>query len=298
MPRAFDITPSAPKVKVNSGESGEISVTVSNKLERPIRARAVARPDGETQASWLSIPEGAEGELGVDETKLLTVQVKLPANVKDGIYPFHVVISSLKEPDELYAETDLMQIVVKHTERKFPWWIVFLVAGVVVLGGGAFALVKLLGGREKVEPPGKDCTAATTCPTNQRCVEVRVGSSSCLLKPGEACTGDLQCSSGFCRRDEHVCARDDGKCTAETAAQDCRPGTFQCLNGRCLLANGQRCLEHAECGTDFCQGGQCTPCTTRCTFLQFCHRNVCEPFKFQFEGKVVRDHRRFEGISR
>jgi hypothetical protein len=298
MPRAFDITPSAPRVKVHSGESGEISVTVSNKLERPIRARAVARPDGETQASWLSIPEGAEGELGVDETKLITVKVKLPPSVKDGSYPFHVVISSLAEPDELYAETGLMHIEVKHTERKFPWWIVLLAGGLVVIGGGAFGLVKWLGSREKVIPPGQNCTADSGCPGNQRCVEVRAGAKACLLKPGEACTGDLQCSSAYCRPDDQQCARDDGKCTAQTAAQDCRPGTFQCVNSRCLLVNGQRCLEHAECATDFCQGGQCTACTTRCTFLQFCHRNVCEPFRFQIEGKVVRDHRIFEGIRR
>ena len=70
------------------------------------------------------------------------------------------------------------------------------------------------------------------------------------------------------------------------------------MSGRCLLANGQRCLEHAECATDFCQGGKCTPCTTRCTFLQFCHRNVCEPFGFKIPTKPMLEYRRFEGITR
>ncbi|HZN91791.1 MAG TPA: hypothetical protein VFB81_03780 [Myxococcales bacterium] len=297
MPRAFDITPSAPKVRVHSGQSGEIAFTVSNKLGRRIRARATPRPDGETQASWLSIPEGAEPELAEDETKLITVQVKLPSSVKDGSYPFHVVVSSLAEPDELYAESDLMQILVTHTERKFPWWIVLLVGGALVIGGGAFGLVKLLG-RDKVVPPGKNCVADSDCSGNQRCVEVRIGAKSCLLKPGEKCTGDIQCASAFCRRDENVCSRDDGKCTPETAAQDCRPVAFNCVSGRCLLGAGQRCLDHAECAGDFCQGGVCAPCLVKCGPFLRCHRNQCVPFGLQLQPKVLLEHRRFEGISR
>src|SRR3954462_13876738 len=118
MPRAFDITPSAPKVKLNSGQKGEVSFTVSNKLPRSIRARALARPEGETDGAWLAIPpESTEAELGVNETRLITVKVNLPAALKDGTYTFHIVVSSLADPDEIYAESASVPIEVKHIEQ-------------------------------------------------------------------------------------------------------------------------------------------------------------------------------------
>ena len=264
MPRAIDITPSAPKVKMNSGETAEVAFTVSNKLPRSIRTRAHVRPDGETDGGWLHIPpEKAEPELAADETRLITVKVELPAKLKDGTYPFHIVVSSLAEPDEIYAESAPVPIVVKHVERKFPWWIVLLAAGVVVIAGGAFGLVKVLGHRKNV-PVGTNCAADSTCSADQKCVEFRPGTKACLLKPEQSCAGDALCSSGFCRPD-HTCARDDGACTAATAAQDCRPPALVCTaTNKCLLTAGQRCTQPTECATGFCIGNVCR------VFCPFC----------------------------
>jgi len=162
MPRAFDITPSTTtKVQVNSGKSREVAFTVSNKTDRPLRARAVPTPDGETEASWLSIPAGNESEFGRDETKLITVKVDVPPNAKGGTYPFHIVVSSLSEPDELYAVGMTVPVEVRHVERKFPWWIVLLVAGVLVIGGGALGLAKVL--RHGPDKPQPGCTGEVEC---------------------------------------------------------------------------------------------------------------------------------------
>jgi len=260
MPRAFDITPSAPKVKMNSGETAEVAFTVSNKLPRTIRTRAHVRPDGETDGGWLVIPpDKAEPELAVDETKLITVKVQLPAKLKDGTYPFHIVVSSLAEPDEIYAESAPVPIIVKHVERKFPWWIAILAAGVVVVAGGAFGLAKVMG-KHKSVPVGTNCAADATCGTDQKCIEFRPGSKACLLKPEQACAGDALCSSGYCRAD-HKCARDDGACTAATVAQDCHPGMLVCAaSNKCLLANGQKCTQPTECAAGYCFGGACANC--------------------------------------
>ena len=298
MPRAFDITSSGPGLRLNGGESGEIAFTVSNKLARPIRARAVPQPDGETKASWLSISGGAERDFGADETQLITVRVQLPKGVKEGSYDFHLVVSSLAEPDELYAVGGTVPIVVKQAERKFPWWIVILAGGLLVIGGGAFGLVKLLGDGGTGAPPGADCATNQSCPANQRCVEIRPGAKSCLLKPGETCTGDIQCASAYCRPDDRRCSRDDGLCTPATAEQDCRPGTFQCTGNRCLLAEGQRCQDHDECATNFCLGSRCARCTAQCVFPNVCFRNQCVLRVFPFVPKVLPELRRFEGIRR
>jgi hypothetical protein len=261
MPRAFDSTPSAPRVKMNSGEAAEVAFTVSNKLPRSIRTRAVVRADGETDGSWLHIPpDRAETELAADETKLITVKVQLPAKLKEGTYSFHIVVSSLAEPDEIYAESAPVPILVKQVveRHQFPWWII-LAAGVVVIAGGAFGLAKALGHKKNV-PVGSNCAADTDCSATQKCVEFRPGSKACLLKPEQPCTGDALCNAGFCRPKDHKCARDDGNCTAETAAQDCRPGAMVCTNNKCLLANGQQCTQPAQCSTGYCFTGICTNC--------------------------------------
>lgn len=295
MPRAFDITPSTTRIRASSGETGEIAFTVSNKLEGLVHARAVAAPDGETDGTWLSIPAGQEYDLGKDETKLITVKYEIPANAKAGTYPFHIVVSSLSNPDELYAVSSTVPIEVKHVERKFPWWIVILAGGLLVVGGGAFGLMKVMG--NKPAPPGNDCISDANCPGTQRCVEIRPGARSCLLKPEQACTGDIQCASAFCR-DDGTCARDDGKCTPQTAQQDCRPGAFTCAGGKCLLVDGQPCLDHAECATDFCSGTRtCTPCSVQCPFPLRCHRNQCVPRTFTINPKVLQEFRRFQGIQ-
>jgi hypothetical protein len=166
MPRAFDITPSTTKVKVSSGKSAEVAFTVSNKTDRPLRARAVATPDGETKASWLSVPDGDERDFGRDETKLITVRVAVPPNTKAGTYPLHIVVSSLSEPDELYAVGQTVPVEVKHVERKFPWWIVILTGGVLVIGGGALGLIRALrddGQAQPDQPAQQACTGVPEC---------------------------------------------------------------------------------------------------------------------------------------
>ncbi|HEY8208850.1 MAG TPA: hypothetical protein VIG99_15275 [Myxococcaceae bacterium] len=296
MPRAFDITPSAPRVKLNSGEAGEVSFTVSNKLPRTIRTRALARAEGETDGSWLAIPpDSAEVELGVNETKLFTVKVRLPASLKEGTYAFHIVVSSLAEPDEIYAESASVPILVKHVERPFPWWIVYLAGGVLVLALGTWGLVALLRSANS-GPPGANCTSDMDCPNDQRCVQSQPGSKSCLLKPEEKCTGDIQCASAYCHRDDHLCSRDDGKCTAATAAKDCRPGTFTCVGDTCLLVVGQKCANPSECQTGVCFGGACQPCQAVCFPPSFCQGNQCVGPIIMFQNKSVSEARRFEGL--
>lgn len=294
MPRAFDITPSTPKLRLKSGESGEIAFTVSNKTDGPVRAKAVARPESETEAISVSIPGGDERDFAKDETQLITVKVQAPASAKEGSYPIHMVVSALSNPDELYALSGTIPIEVTHVEQKFPWWIVMLAGGVLLIGGLIFGLVKVLG--DEGGPLGSNCTADESCASDLRCVEVKPGVKSCLLKPGEECAGDLQCASAFCRPDNKECSRDDGKCTPETAAQDCRPGTFQCTNNRCLLVNGQRCQSDGECASNFC-AGSCIPCSVPCTPPFTCFRNQCVLSGFPRQSGTVQEFRRFQGIQ-
>ena len=58
MPRAFDITATTSSVQLDGSGQGEVSFTVSNKLEVGVSVRASVEPAGSARAEWLSFPGG------------------------------------------------------------------------------------------------------------------------------------------------------------------------------------------------------------------------------------------------
>lgn len=134
-------------------------------------------------------------------------------------------------------------------------------------------------GRCVEPPPGANCAADTDCPRSQKCVDVRPGVKSCLLRQEQPCTGDLQCVSAWCT-DKKVCSRDDGRCAPETATQDCRPNVLECKNNLCVLLAGQVCSKDEQCTTGFCDGTckPSPPCIPACPEFYTCVRGTCRPF--------------------
>lgn len=327
MPRAFAITAATPSIRVDAGKEGEFSFTVSNALGRPVRARFRALPEGATQASWLSIVGEPERDFTPDATQQITVKVRPPATTAQGTYPFHLLVASVSNPDEEYAEGPSVSVEVSPAvpPKPFPWWLVALAAGVVVIAGGGILLFSILRGQGLKEacdpaeskcrkglvcvadrriclaspgseckaddecaqgrctqgvcaipPPGANCTADADCPETQKCVAVGNGARACLLKPGEACTRNIECSSLWCVEGTNQCSRDDGRCEDNSA---CRAPVFSCFSGFCRKNEGQACGQDQECGTGFCEAGRCQPaprCSPPCGRLQICVRGRCE----------------------
>lgn len=276
MPRAFDITPATPTIKLSPAGEGEFSFTVSNALKRPVRARALAQPEGQTQAEWLGIGGASERDFAADGTQQFTVRLKVPAGTPPGSYGLHLLVSTVTNPDEEYATGPAVSFEVAPSappKKPFPWWIVALAAGVLVLGGGGFLLFSKLRGR----PPaaGTTCQADAACPANQRCVQVNEGLKSCLLRPGQKCSRDIDCSSFWCTP-QQVCSRDDGQCKDST---ECRPPAFTCDNGFCRKVLGQACDRDEACASGVCEGGLCKSgkCEPPCSGRLFCVRGACRP---------------------
>lgn len=128
-------------------------------------------------------------------------------------------------------------------------------------------------GRCEEAEVGRNCGAGDTCPARQKCVPL-LGTRTCLLAPTQACTGDGQCTSLFCK--DGTCTRDDAKCDNNN---ECRPPSVCHTNKVCLLPDGQDCSNNTVCISGFCTGGKCrpapVPCVPACTSGLFCINGQC-----------------------
>jgi hypothetical protein len=129
---------------------------------------------------------------------------------------------------------------------------------------------------------GQTCESDASCPGPLKCTPV-LGSQLCLLRPGEECGSDRDCSSFFCTP-EGRCNRDDGRCeTSEQCRAPSRCGPTQL----CQLPNGERCSGNEVCLSGFCSNTcQVAPvppqCPSPCPPFSVCRAGVCV---------IIRDHR-------
>jgi hypothetical protein len=130
---------------------------------------------------------------------------------------------------------------------------------------------------------GQTCQGEASCPGPLKCTPV-LGSRLCLLKPGEECGSDRDCSSFFCAT-EGRCNRDDGRCDSNA---QCREPSVCGPSKLCQFPNGQRCTGNEVCLSGFCSNTTCqpTPVASQCA-------GPCPPFSACVRGLcvIVRDHR-------
>jgi hypothetical protein len=277
MPRAFDITAATETINLSASGQGELAFTVSNALRRPVRARATVMMAGQARREWATLSGGEERDFAPDGTQQFTVKLQVPPGTPPGSYTFHLLVTDVANPDEQYAEGPTVAFVVPEAappvKKPFPWWIVALAAGVIIITGGVAAILASRGGPEL----GSNCGPGDTCPERQKCTTL-MGTRACLLAPGERCTGDGQCSSLFCNAGR--CSRDDGQCESNS---DCRPPSQCHTNNLCLLPNGEECRENGVCMSGFCQNGQCQTapkvCSPPCPPGFLCVLGTCRSIK-------------------
>ncbi|MBN1206101.1 MAG: hypothetical protein JXB05_14380, partial [Myxococcaceae bacterium] len=298
-------------VNLSASGQGELAFTVSNALRAPVRARATVMMSGQARREWAVVSGGEERDFAPDGTQQFTVKLQVPPGTPPGRYTFHLLVSDVANPDEQYAEGPTVAFIVAEAapppKKAFPWWIVALAAGVLVIGGGVTAILAGRGGPDLGEPCegaecgknlacsgadggvclgmdgfkgceenaqclslrcaegkcaeaelGRNCGPGDTCPARQKCITL-LGTRTCLLAPGEACTGDGQCTSLYCK--DGRCMRDDGKCESN---EECRPPSRCHTNKVCLLPDGQDCSSNEVCISGFCSAGKCQRAPVQC----------------------------------
>jgi hypothetical protein len=132
-----------------------------------------------------------------------------------------------------------------------------------------------------------ECTSPFDCPCGMQCVQIQGGGGVCsnstpqaCLKEGEACGGDGECVSGFCKGG--LCAEPFcsvlgglGQCPA---GQACQRNDLGSVEGMCMPAGmtqlGGGCVTDPACASLFCHEGVCSePCAvdgTGCAPTEMC----------------------------
>jgi len=278
MPRAFDITAATESVSLSASGQGEIAFTVSNALRAPVRARAMVMVAGQAQREWTSIAGEAERDFTPDGTQQFIVKVQAPPGTPPGRYTFHLLVSNVANPDEQYADGPAVSFVVPEPapvgKKPFPWWLVALLGGVLVIGGGVTAILAGRGGPDLGDPCeegkcGKDlaCSGATA--------------GRCLGEDGfQGCKENAQCVSARCV---------SGRCEEAELGRNCGPGDTcparqKCIpllgTRTCLLAPEQACTGDGQCTSLFCKEGKCARDDGKCDNNEQCRPpSVCHTNK-------------------
>jgi hypothetical protein len=254
MPRAFDITSAVNGLKLSDGK-GEFSFTASNKLGRAVRARAVAEADNLTQKSWLTVVPPEERDFTHDGTQTFTVKIALPPSAPAGSYGFHLLLSSVTNPDEDYAHGP--PVTFEHAaaapKKPFPWWIPVTAVAVLGLAVGGFVLAKSL----------KGVTPGTPCSTEEQCGALtcvkRDEASVCLVKAQQPCKLSKDCAQGQCT--DNLCTAVKPKAFFPCASDAECGDEMKCTNGGltklCLVKLDKPCTDGKECVEGSCLGGVC-----------------------------------------
>lgn len=145
MPRIFTITAATESIELAEGGGGEITFTAANSSGRPQRAMARLMPLGSTKGEWLSLGGEVERDFPTDGVHQFVANVAPPAGTPAGRYTFRLDVVSVRNPDVDFTEGPTVAFEVKPVKvngKPFPWWIVAVVAGVVVVGVVAYLLLR------------------------------------------------------------------------------------------------------------------------------------------------------------
>jgi hypothetical protein len=143
MANPFAITAASNSVPLRDDRSGQAVFTVFNASGRPIRGRARVVAEDPNAEQWLSLVGDAERAFGIAGTEQFVVQIEAPATAPAGAMRFRLDMVDVENPDENYSRGPTVTFQVPEApapSKPFPWWIVAVVAGIIVLIGVAFVV--------------------------------------------------------------------------------------------------------------------------------------------------------------
>jgi hypothetical protein len=143
MANPFAITAASNSVSLRNDRTGQAAFTVFNASGRPIRGRARIVAEDSTAEPWLSLVGDAERAFGIAGTQQFVVQIEATATAPAGDMRFRLDMVDVENPDENYSRGPTVTFQVPEpvaAAKPFPWWIVAVVAGVIILIGVAFVV--------------------------------------------------------------------------------------------------------------------------------------------------------------
>ena len=279
---AFAITTTTPNSQLDKQRRGEVAFTVTNQSGGRIKGRAEIKADDPAQAQWLTLSGPSEQEFDPDEVKQFVVRIAVPDTAPQGTCKFrlNIISPSKRTSEDEGVEGPNVSVAVPAPPAPvppppFPWWIIAVVAGVLVIVGGVLLwYLNRPPALPNAGEPCKDgkCAAGLWCPAD-KCVADNTGSP---CQKNEACSGQ-PCAQA---NDGMICMRAVGApCDKENWAQ-C--SSLFCKDGKCAVSpNGVKCRYDVQCESNNCKDGVCAavvvPCPNPCPRPMVCSNGQCTP---------------------
>ena len=146
MTNSFTITTATGKINLNEERRGKAVFTVTNTTETPVGGRANIVVDNPVAEDWVSVEGDIEREFAPNATEQVVVNIDATTGAPIGTYGVSLQMIGVENPDEDFTQGPSVTFdVVDEPEpepKKFPWWIVALVVGVLVLAVIIFFVVR------------------------------------------------------------------------------------------------------------------------------------------------------------
>jgi N-acetylneuraminic acid mutarotase len=149
MPNSFAITAATTTIALEGNRQGQASFTVSNTTAHPVRGRAHVVAQPASAAPWLSLQGEAERDFAGTGSQQYIVQLTVPPTAPAGDYTLRLDMVNVADPDDDFSQGPTVKFTVAAPTpvpvKPFPWWIVAVAVGVlIVLGGGTYGLIQII----------------------------------------------------------------------------------------------------------------------------------------------------------
>jgi len=162
--------PTTVALKTEAGfHKGNAVFGVTNKTGEGLTARFSVQIQGGGKAEWYSIQGEPERPVAAGETQTVTVVAKIPAATPPGQHRIKLRATNVNDPDNDSTDSAVATVTIPAVakppvkKKPFPWWIIAVAAGVLVLVIGIIVAVVLMSGPKGTPVPkvtGLDYAAA------------------------------------------------------------------------------------------------------------------------------------------
>lgn len=150
--------PTTVPLKAEGGfHKGSAVFGVTNKTGEGLTARFSVQVQGDGKAEWYTVQGEPERAVAAGETHTVTVVAKIPGATPPGQHRMKLRAINVNDPDNDSTDSTAATVTIPAAEKKeekpkkpFPWWILAVVGGVLVLVIGAIVAIMVINGGAKV----------------------------------------------------------------------------------------------------------------------------------------------------
>jgi hypothetical protein len=150
--------PTTVPLKAEGGfHKGSAVFGVTNKTGEGLTARFSVQVQGDGKAEWYTVQGEPERAVAAGENQTVTVVAKIPGATPPGQHRMKLRVVNVNDPDNDSTDSTAATVTVPVAEKKeekpkkpFPWWILAVAGGVLVLVIGAIIAIVVMNGGSKV----------------------------------------------------------------------------------------------------------------------------------------------------